>query len=40
MKYAVYAFVALALHFPFETPFALLPFIPEGEVAEVQFEFD
>ncbi len=40
MKYAVYAFLALALHFPFDCPLALLPFIPEGEVADVQFELD
>lgn len=37
MKYAAYVFLTLALHFPFDTPFALLPFIPESEVAEVQY---
>ena len=40
MKYAVYAFMAFALHFPFDIPLCLLPMLPEAEIAEVQFELD
>ena len=40
MKYAVYAALAAALHFPFDIPLCLLPMLPEAEVAEVQFELD
>ena len=40
MKYAAYVLLTLMLHFPFDCPLALLPFIPEGEVAEVQYAPD
>ena len=35
MKYALYALLTLVLHFPFDCPLALLPFIPDGEAGEV-----
>jgi len=40
MKYAVYAALAAALHFPFDIPLCLLPMLPEAEVAEVQYASD
>ena len=37
MKYALYALLTLVLHFPFDCPLALLPFIPDGEAGEVVY---
>ena len=31
MKYVIYAALAVLFHLPFDTPFALLPFIPKEE---------